>query len=47
MIKSKISDDDKFTLDDRNYGKSGVKILYLVKNGSEKIEIISKFHKSC
>lgn len=29
-------DDTKFILDDHNYGKGGVKILLLVRNGNRK-----------
>lgn len=33
MSEIKLNDDHKFKLDDHNYGKSGVKILHLVRNG--------------
>lgn len=37
-----MTDDHKFKLDDHNYGKSGVKILHLVRNGKK----ISRVYKS-
>lgn len=35
MSKIDVSDDHSYNLKDRNYGKSGVKILHLVRNGKK------------
>jgi hypothetical protein len=32
-MPEKFTSDDQYILDDHNYGKSGVKILHLVRNG--------------